>query len=90
MTKLVIKDADAAVTALDAFSNLCLSAAEGNYVQVAFDLIGMIAAIRNAVQGGNHVLTKIIIWAETLPTIKKAALIVAINAAILAAIYTLE
>tara|TARA_S200002703_G_scaffold33548_1_gene29055 strand:+ start:149 stop:259 length:111 start_codon:yes stop_codon:yes gene_type:complete len=36
------------------------------------------------------VLTKIIIWAETLPTIKKAALVVAINAAILAAIYTLE
>tara|TARA_E500000318_G_scaffold76950_1_gene71686 strand:- start:920 stop:1069 length:150 start_codon:yes stop_codon:yes gene_type:complete len=49
MSKLIIKDADAAVTALDAFSNLCMAAAEGNYVQVAFDLIGMIAAIRNAV-----------------------------------------
>ena len=49
MTKLIIKDADAAVTALDAFSSLCMAVADGNYLQAAFDLIGMIAAIRNAV-----------------------------------------
>jgi len=35
-------------------------------------------------------LTKIFIWAETLPFYRKAALVAAINAAILAAIYLMR
>ena len=49
MPKGIIKDADAAVTALDAFANLCLSIAEGNVAQAVVDTIGLAASIRNAV-----------------------------------------
>ena len=48
MSKLVIKDADAAVTAIDIFANLCLSCAEGNYAQMVIDAFGFISAIKNA------------------------------------------
>ena len=49
MTKVIIKDADAAVTAIDAFASFCLSVSEGNVAAAAFDIIGLVAALRNAV-----------------------------------------
>ena len=49
MPKGIIKDADAAVTAIDAFANLCLSIAEGNVAQAVVDTIGLAASIKNAV-----------------------------------------
>ena len=49
MPKGIIKDADAAVTAIDAFANLCLSIAEGNVAQAVVDTIGLAASVRNAV-----------------------------------------
>ena len=48
MSKLVIKDADAAVTAMDIFAYLCLACAEGNYAQMIIDAFGFITAIKNA------------------------------------------
>tara|TARA_R110002124_G_scaffold146672_2_gene311921 strand:- start:331 stop:483 length:153 start_codon:yes stop_codon:yes gene_type:complete len=49
MSKLIIKDADAAVTAMDAFSSLCLSFSEGNYAALAVDTAAFIISIKNAV-----------------------------------------
>lgn len=49
MTKVIIKDADAAVTAIDAFASFCLSVSEGNIAAATFDVVGLVAAIRNAV-----------------------------------------
>ena len=49
MSKLIIKDADAAVTAMDAFSSLCLSFSEGNYAALAVDTVAFIISIKNAI-----------------------------------------
>jgi len=49
MSKLIIKDADAAVTAMDAFASFCLSISEGNYAAVAMDAAALIVSIRNAI-----------------------------------------
>jgi len=45
--KTIIKDAEAAVAAMDSFSCLCLSAAEGNWVQAIFDGISFLCAAKN-------------------------------------------
>ena len=49
MTKVIIKDADAAVTAMDAFASFCLSISEGNYAAVIADAATLIVTIRNAI-----------------------------------------
>lgn len=49
MSKFFIKDADAAVTAIDCFASLCMSASEGNMLKAAFELAGFLAAIKNSV-----------------------------------------
>ena len=49
MPKGIIKDADAAVCAIDCFATLCLSIAEGNIAQIIFDAIGLAASIKNAI-----------------------------------------
>ncbi len=49
MSKLIIKDADAAVTAMDAFSSLCLSFSDGNYAAIVVDATAFIISIKNAV-----------------------------------------
>ena len=49
MTRFFIKDADAAVTAIDCFASFCMSAADGNAVKAAFELAGFLAAIKNSV-----------------------------------------
>jgi hypothetical protein len=49
MSKLIIKDADAAVTAMDAFASLCLSISEGNYAAVAMDVAAVVVSVKNAI-----------------------------------------
>jgi len=49
--KVIIKDAEAAVTAMDALSCLCMSAAEGNWFQAAFDFVSFAIATKNAITG---------------------------------------
>jgi len=49
MTRFFIKDADAAVTAIDCFASFCMSAADGNAVKAAFELASFLAAIKNSV-----------------------------------------
>ena len=49
MSKLIIKDADAAVTAMDAFSSLCLLFSDGNYAAIVVDAAAFIVSIKNAV-----------------------------------------
>ena len=49
MSKLIIKDADAAVTAMDAFSSLCLAISDGNYAAIVMDAAAFIISIKNAV-----------------------------------------
>jgi hypothetical protein len=49
MSNYFIKDADAAVTAIDCFVSFCSSAAEGNMVKAAFDVVSLAAAIKQSI-----------------------------------------
>jgi len=47
-TKAIIKDAEAAVAAMDSLSCFFMSAAEGNWIQATFDGISFLCAAKNA------------------------------------------
>lgn len=49
--KVIIKDAEAAVAAMDSLSCFFMSAAEGNWVQAAFDGVAFFCAAKNAITG---------------------------------------
>ena len=45
-TKAIIKDAEAAVAAMDSLSCFFMSAAEGNWLQAAFDAVAFLCAAK--------------------------------------------
>ena len=55
MTRFFIKDADAAVTAIDCFASFCMSAAAGDTVKAAFDLATFLAALQNTGSAGGFI-----------------------------------